>query len=77
MTDLPEMKDKGTMTVYELEEEQLDLRWEFPYGVDKSIQVVESEIFDFDKESFPIVSELCDFVLYQALKEVNREREIR
>lgn len=46
------------MTEFELPEKIFDLKWEFPYGIDKSIQVVESEIFNFDKEVESVVEML-------------------
>lgn len=49
-TNLPEKIDVGLMTEFEIPKKIMDLRWEFPYGIDKSIQVIESEIFDFDRE---------------------------
>ena len=49
------MIDIGTMTEYKIPVKKIDLEYYFPYGEDKQIQVVESEIFDFDKEAEPLV----------------------
>lgn len=69
-TNLPSMLDKQLTTEFQLPERVLDLRWEFPYGIDKEIQVQEDEIFIFENEVQSLVEVLKRRILEDSLMEV-------
>ena len=74
-TNLPAFFDISTQTELLIEKSLPDLRYEFDYGIDKSIQIKEDELFNFDKEVEPLVITLTNRILDESHKEVMKEIE--
>ena len=75
-TNLPEFYEKETMTEVPLKKKEINLEYTFEYGIDKEIQVEETEIFNFEKEIEPLVEILKRRILEDSFVEVLRETEI-
>lgn len=74
-TNLPKSIEIGVMTDKLPEEPLKEFKYDFPYGVDAGAQVIETDLFDFEKEVQPIVERLKAWVLEESLKEVWRDQE--
>lgn len=75
MTNLPAYIALGTQTEAVIEKVMPDLKYEFEYGIDKDTQIIEAELFNFDKEVEPLVSTLTARILAESYKEVQRDIE--
>ncbi len=75
-TNLNKVLEQGTMTEKPLPKKEIDLTYHFEYGIDKQIQVIESEIFNFDKEVEPLVVILTTRVLEDSYLDVLRDYQI-
>lgn len=75
-TNSPAFFPIGTQTETVLEKILPDLRYEFDYGIDKSTQIIESELFDFDKEVEPLVATFVSKILKESYSEVAQESEL-
>jgi hypothetical protein len=54
-----------------------NLEYKFSYGIDCAIQVVESEIFNFDDQVQPLVNILSSRIIEESLTEVNQEIQLQ
>ena len=54
-----------------------NLEYKFNYGIDCSIQVVESEIFNFEEQVQPLVNILRSRIVHESLTEVNQELQLQ
>jgi hypothetical protein len=75
LTNLPIRLDAETQTKEFIRKKQLRFKMKEQTGVHKSVQVVEADIFDFDKESAPVVKVLVNQILQEARLEAWNEGE--
>lgn len=75
LTNLPIQLEKETQTTPFIQPKQLRFPMKTPSGVDMAIQVHESDIFNFDRESAPIVKNLVHNILEEAKLEAWNEGE--
>jgi hypothetical protein len=77
LTDRPVEKDRETQTDVFMDRPPSPLFIPKKSGVDISTQVLPGELFDFDREVEPILSQLIAKTLEQSLMEVRDEEELR
>ena len=75
LTNLPMMLHAETQTIFIQEVKKLRFDIEKKSGIDKSIQIEENMVFNFDKEAEPIVRVLTSNVIEEALLEALDEDE--